>query len=1599
MSSTIVNDALKALPAKAGDGPKSLIKELSAYISGDDYRYFDAELLASVAQKHWDLACARETGQGKISIYCSALAVSGMRKTLIDIVSDDMAFIVDSVVAEINKNNFLIDYMIHPVFYAKYDKAGKLVEVSQTEKDGYIRQSHIHLQIQDIPTQIALKELEEGLYVAMGDVYITNKEWPKMLKCLDEARDELAASKTRRPMNEIQQYCDFLDYLHDNNFTLLGYREYEFIEKNGELISKTVKGKSLGLLADELRPAYISETEEGLPRNMQEMRKNLPPVSVSKTNRLATVHRRVPMDAIAVKTYNKDGSVKGEKLFLGLFTSVTYSRSVSDVPYLRDKVEEVLEMSGFLAGGHDRKALRHILEKYPRDELFQIAPKDLLKISVNILRLQERQRIALFMRKDPFRRYISCLVYVPRDRYGTSLRKTIAGILERELNGTCENFYTSLDDSVFARVLFMIQVKQSDEPVIKTAELEAMLQEAGQTWAELLARALAETHDDESKITRMAMKYGEAFPLAYTVRYRAKQAVFDIDKIEEVLAKNELQLDLYRPEEVDLKQLRLKVYNPDLPLTLSDVMPILENLGLRAISELPFEVKPGASEKSVWVHDFLLETPMLNDFVNIPDVKKNFESGFAKIWAQGMENDGLNRLILAANMNWHEITILRTYVRYLRQINYPFSRQYIESALTSNSKIARMIVDLFKAFHDPKNGAEADSKAAGCAVAIDHALETVDSLDQDRILRMMTSLVEATLRTNYYQRTEDGKAKPYLSVKLDSAKVPELPAPRPYREIFVYSPRVEAIHLRGDKIARGGLRWSDRHEDFRTEVLGLMKAQMVKNAVIVPMGSKGGFVVKSKTNTRQEFMAEGIECYKTFIRGLLDITDNLKGTKVIPPKDVVRRDSDDPYLVVAADKGTASFSDIANSISQEYGFWLDDAFASGGSAGYDHKKMGITAKGAWESVKLHFRQLNHNTQTQDFDVCGVGDMGGDVFGNGMLLSEHIRLIGAFNHLHIFVDPNPDPASSFAERKRLFDNVLGWDQYDVKKLSKGGKIFERSEKILTLTPEIKARFDIDKDKVTPIELMRAILKARTDLMWFGGIGTYIKSSKQSHADVGDKANDALRIDATELRTKVIGEGANLAITQLGRIEFSERGGRMNTDFVDNSGGVNSSDLEVNIKILMTDIMGSKDHDMDLKARNKLLESMTDDVSRLVLRNNYQQAQAISLAEIQAKEKLQIQNDFIKDLEREKGLNRALEGLPDEETVELRLRTGKGLTRPELAVLVSYAKISFTQDLLASDIPQSPDMQDWIFNYFPKALQKKYETEIKRHKLAREIVATSMANSLINRMGPTFLKAQINKTGTTVDQIAKAYIIVRDAFDLRALWDQIEALDNKVPAEVQLKAMREIAILSEHAISWFLTRLGRDLNIGREIEAFGENVTKLRKNLGKIVTPNLQESIELRTDAGKRDGLPEELAQQIALMPVLSSACDIIRISLEQKTEMLATAHAYFQLGEEFHMDWLRQQARYLPSDDHWAAEATRGLVDQLFSAQAFLTVRVLNDTKGTADKGKTLAETWLSAHAQQINQLEPLFAALRRAGTIDLPMLIIAEQKLRNLAGG
>lgn len=1609
MAQDLKKQAHKALPANASPTLKKFLDGFLKSIPDEDKNMVHPAILAEAAQHHLKLSKDRIPGEPRVDIYTPVIEDEewGTGRTVIDVVNDDMPFLVDSVAAEITQNYKLIHLILHPMLHISRSTKGKFKDIVEKAGKDTVVQSHIHIELQGTLSKAVAKKLEKDLYRVLSDTYYATRDWQAMRQKMRDCKKALNNAPTPKyKKDEIDEYLQFLDYLHDDNFTLLGFREYKFREEKGKVISKTIKGSSLGLLHDDIKPVYISENKDGLPQDLQKMRRNLPPLHISKVNKRSTVHRPVPLDAIAVKQFDKKGNVIGECLFIGLLTSVTYSRSIKDVPLLSRKTAEVLKRSGFKPGSHDHKGLSHVLEKYPRDELFQTPNKTLLKTCISIMHLQERQRIALYTRPDPFGRYVSCLVYVPRDRYDTRLRMTIQDILEQEFHGTTGDFYTNLDDSPLARVMFIIYISQENPPEYSVKKIERKLQKAGRLWSERLGDELIKALDNEEKATSFAQKYAEAFPTSYQETYLPKQATFDISKIEEVLDNQKLTLDLYKDKSCDSDQIRLKVFHSNRPMTLSAALPVLENMGLKVISERPFKVRPDDEEQTVWIHDFLMRQDKSIPTIRIKKVKSKFEEAMRKIWYGSVEDDSLNQLVLSAHMNWREIRILRAYVRYMRQMGYPFGTRYIEQALNNNPKIAGHLISLFLALFDPEKQAKADIQAAACMVEIDHALENVDSLDEDRILRSIANLIDATLRTNYFQKGEEKDYKTWLSLKLDSSKIKDLPKPVPYREIFVYSPRVEGVHLRGDVIARGGLRWSDRHEDFRTEILGLMKAQQVKNSVIVPMGAKGGFVVKHPPTEggREAFMKEGIECYKTFIRGLLDITDNRKGKKIIKPKNVVCRDGDDPYLVVAADKGTATFSDIANGLSENYGHWLGDAFASGGSAGYDHKKMGITARGAWESVKRHFRELNHDTQKKEFDVVGIGDMGGDVFGNGMLLSKHICLIGAFNHMHIFCDPDPDPQTSFTERRRLFRAVKGWGDYDKKKLSKGGRIYNRGDKSLKLTPEIRKRFGIEEETVAPGELMKAMLRARTDLLWFGGIGTYIKASHESNADAGDKGNDAIRIDATEVRARVIGEGANLAITHPARIEFSRHGGKINADFIDNSGGVDSSDHEVNLKILTADIMNGGKHKMGIKARNSLLEDMTDEIAALVLRNNYQQAQAISLMELQTVKNLPAHARFIRDLERNHGIDRQIEGLPDEEEIERRAQAGKGLTRPELAVLMSYSKILFSKDLLDSDIPDTDVMQDyWLVDYFPERMRSKYNAEILNHMLRREIVATTMSTSLVNRMGPTFVKGLMDKTGASCASVARAYLVVRDAFGLRAFWDKIEALDNKVPAQVQLRAMKSTSRMMERETEWFLTRLGRKPDMDKDTKNFGKGIAELYQCIDKVVPKDLGLTIKQRTEAGINDGLSRELARQIALIPMMGAAFDIIRISMDRKTDLALTAKIYFELGEYFHIDWLRQQAKYMTAEDRWMAEALDGLLKELDNCQAGLTNHIIKETAKDLKSKKvgtaSIVEYWVEQYCPQAKQLEPLFNEIRRSGSIDMAMLTIAEQRLRNLFGG
>ena len=1642
MTKTPLKQAQSHVSGKDKLDHKSFFKTFYAKVPKEDMEMMAPENLAYTAQNHLKLSRARPVGKKPaISVYTPTLKKGGWDagRTIIDIVNDDMAFLVDSVVAEVIRHNQQIAVFIHPILHAERDSKNTLINIHAEPKTGKTAgQSHIHIELGRIISQEQCQELKIGLERVLSDTRFANRDWPAIRDRLKNVQAVLDTAPKLYSSALIAEYKAFLGYLYDNNFTLLGYREYSLTHEKKKLKSKIVKGSSLGLLSDEIEPVYINEARKSLTQTQQNLRAGQEPLTISKVNKRSTVHRRVPLDAITIKKYDKKGKIVGEILFIGLFTSVTYSRSVEDIPYLRMKVDNVVKRSKFANASHNHKAIRHILEKYPRDEILQMPDRLLFDHTVSILRLQERPRIALYTRSDPFGRYISCLVYVPRERYETKLRLKLQNVLEQQLGGKCTIYKVSQDDSPLSRVLYQIDINALGKiPKFSNEKLEEALIEAGQNWPDRLNETIEDNIDDPEQVANMIRRYGNAFPLSYHEHYDPIQAVLDIKKINNIIDGDIIDLALYEDTSGNETEIHLKLYHAKIPLALSDVLPIMENMGLNIITELPSEIQPAQHKDTIWIHDFLIEPSDKNSPVDIQAAKAPFEEVFKKIWHREMESDSINMLSFYAQMTWRDIAILRSYAHYLRQTGSAFSLPYMESAITTYPNIAKKIVVLFKEMFDPSNpvNKQMDEKQKAKEIkSIHKKLDKVSSLDHDRILRSLVGLVSATLRTNFFQTDKNGHPKAHLSLKLDSSQITELPEPKPYREIFVYAARVEGVHLRGDKIARGGLRWSDRHEDFRTEVLGLMKAQQVKNAVIVPMGAKGGFVVKNPTKDggRDALISEGIECYKIFVRGLLDITDNRKGSDIIRPKDVVCYDEEDPYLVVAADKGTASFSDIANGLSEEYGFWLGDAFASGGSAGYDHKKMGITARGAWESVKRHFRELNHDTQTQDFDVIGVGDMAGDVFGNGMILSEHIRLIGTFNHIHIFCDPDPDTAKTFKERQRLFKEVKGWDHYNQKLLSKGGKIFSRSDKSLTLTPEIRKRFDIDEKKVSPNRLIRAMLCARTDLLWFGGIGTYVKATSESHADVGDKGSDSLRINATEIRAKVLGEGANLAITQAARIEYARNGGYLNADYIDNAGGVASSDDEVNIKILLGDVMRKPKHKLDIKKRNKLLESMTESVSTHVLRGNYQQAQGISLMELQAADNMASHGQLIHHLKQRIGLSRTLEKLPTQEEIDHRIRIGKGLTRPELSILQSYAKISYTADLLNSDITESKAMEERLIRYFPKKLGQSYSKEILDHRLKAEIIATSLANGIVNRMGPDFIRDRMEKCGVSCEDIAKAYIIVREAFGLRDTWNAIEALDGKVPATVQLNALCETSRMVERAVTWFLTRFGRKLNINRDVASFKDGIMAVKNNLNIVVPKELLNKINQLTKNGVDNGLPKTLSHDISMMPILGSACDIIRISVDYKFDIAITARVYFELGQHFHLDWMRQKARYLPTESRWSAQALEGLIDQLYTCQAGLTVRILTDMnkdiqQGTKKNGQnngqnnsqnngqdngqdngqnigcngrdSVLEAWINDRGAQAKLLEPLFNELRRSANIDMSMLIIAEQRLRNLYGG
>ncbi len=1586
-----------ARAAGRGSGRHDLTQRfLRGYFHGvaeDDLAAQAPGILARAALAHLAFGTRRLAPRALVRVFNPTLSEDGFESphTLVFSVTDDMPFLVDSLGMALNRAGLAVHLIVHPVLQVRRDARGRLIDIGTNGAHAAHPESWQLYEVDRITDPQQLERLRRELESTLADVRGAVADFMPMRERVREIIARLETDPPPLPAAEVSEARHLLDWMEGRHFVFLGYRHYRLERGRSEdrLVPDVLS--SLGVLARTRRGARAPATV--LRGDVRARARDPELLIVTKANSMATVHRAEYLDYVGVKTFDNRGLVDGEHRFLGLWTSTAYHGSPREIPVLRRKVERVIEHFGLDPASHDGKEVLNVLETYPRDELFQAGVADLVRIVRGVVNLYERRTVRLLVRRDPYHRFYSCLVYVPRDRYNTEVRQRIERIAAEGFAGTSVESQAQISGSSHARLHVVVRTDPGRQHKPDFAAIERRIAEAALTWSDRLRGVLIGQRGEAAALTLLA-RYRHAFPIAYQDDVAPEAVLDDLTDLEALRAEPQtLRLKLYRPAAQKPERVHLKIAKRGDPVPISDILPMLENFGLRVISERPYQLawpEGGAA----WIQDFELEhRDQL--VINIAHSEVRFREAFLAAWGGAVENDGFNRLVLGADLAARQIVVLRAYCRYLLQTGVPFSQIYMERTLAGNAPITRNLVRLFETRFEPGSARTARAERAAETIAgqIRAALDGVASLDDDRILRAYLNLVRATLRTNFYQAGADGRPKTYLSFKLDPAMIPDLPLPRPKFEIFVYSPRVEGVHLRMGDVARGGIRWSDRREDFRTEVLGLMKAQNVKNTVIVPVGAKGGFVPKRLAGSREEIQAEVVACYQTFIRGLLDLTDNIVSGRIVPPREVVRRDPDDPYLVVAADKGTATFSDIANAISAEYGFWLGDAFASGGSAGYDHKKMGITARGAWECVKRHFREMGVDTQKTDFTVAGIGDMSGDVFGNGMLLSRHIRLQAAFDHRHIFLDPDPDPAASLAERARLFALPRSsWDDYDRKKLSRGGGVFPRTLKSIALSGEARALLGLESASAAPNEIIRAILRMPVELLWNGGIGTYVKASDETQAEVGDRTNDSVRINGRELRAKVVGEGGNLGLSQRGRVEYALKGGRLNTDFIDNSAGVNTSDVEVNIKILLNPLVA--DGKLTRGERNRLLVRMTGAVADVVLRNNYLQGQAISTLEVQSAARLQEFQHLIRSLERSGDLNRALEFLPGDDELLERRKRGIGLARPELAILLAYSKIWLNNHLLASDVPEDPYLSNELERYFPAPLQERFPRAIAHHRLRREIIATATTNSLVNRMGPTFVTRAQEDSGAEPAQIARAYTAAREIFTMRGVWEQIEALDNRVPAKLQYEAAFQTSRLLRHATYWLLSARRRGLQVDAAVKEFRGGVHELEVRIAEVLTGDELERFGEARRRYAEAGLPPQLAARVASLDALNAALDIVEIAGAHHGSVTETARVYFEVGTRTGVDWLRSRIEKLAVDGPWQAIARTGLRDAALRVHRRLTERVLTRPERGAANARVAA--WLEASGKELAHWQRTLTDMRSAGAADFATLTVGVETVRKL---
>lgn len=1535
-------------------------------------------------------------------------------RTIVQCNLNDSPFILDSVINCLYRDDRILHEVIHPILNVERDAKGNLTKVysEKSEKAGGIRESLIHIEIGHIASEAEIKKVESDIIDVLECVEFAVKDWKQMTEKVQQTIARLEKDKKNLPPEDSSEALEFIKWAAGNNFIFLGYRDYDFKkDRTATFNDKT----QLGIYNARMNKKHDDKLQK-LSFN-DEFLANSRIVEITKSGRKSVVHRPAHMDYIGVKKYDEKGNIIGEERYLGLFTSKVYFQSAHTIPIIRSKIDSIIEKAGFRHDSHNGKSLVAVLESHPRDELLQSTEEELFEMGMGIVSLSEKPATKIFIRRDRFYRFYSCIIYIPREFFTTHLRNSIQEILEEELKGKVMDYYTQVTDSPLARVNVLVRTTPEDEASdylnevnlkfrdakVDIEKIERRIVEKTNSWIDGLSKKLTEKFG-EIEGEKYFRDYAKSFPEGFKDLYHPGGATADITKVEQVYKSGDLQLDFdfYKLERDEPDYFHLKLYSLDKRITLSEIMPVIENMGFHAIDEVIFNIQPRHRDKAVWMHHFRLifnrtELDVNSEVkIDIHKIKAIFEETLLLIWAKKVENDRLNQLVARAGLTAREVMVLRAYGKYTIQINFPYSLEFINRVLCKHPAISKAIAGLFIAKFNPALGEEHRKTEIEEQIGnIKSALNKVQAVTEDKILTQIAETVKATLRTNFFTKTKENNFKNYFSFKLKPDQVPNMVKPVLFAEIFVYSYDMEGIHLRGGKVARGGLRWSDRHEDFRTEILGLVKAQMVKNSVIVPTGSKGGFVVKNATGiSREEFMTRGQDCYRTFLRGLLDVTDNIINGNIITPENVVRVDGDDPYLVVAADKGTATFSDIANGISEEYNFWLGDAFASGGSAGYDHKKMAITARGGWVSVMRHFREMGRDCQKEDFTCVGIGDMSGDVFGNGMLQSEHIRLVAAFNHMHIFVDPTPNAAKTFKERDRLFKLPKStWSDYDRALISKGGGIFERASKTIPISKEMKEIFSIKEDSLSSDELIKKILTSEIDLLWNGGIGTYVKASSETNEQVGDKANDSLRVNGNELKCKVVGEGGNLGFTQRARIEYARIGGRINTDAIDNSGGVDCSDHEVNIKIALREAVVS--NKLNLQSRNKLLEEMTDDVAKLVLRDNELQTHAITLMENQKNKIIEDNIGLMHYLEKNGKLDRAIEFLPTNEVLANRSVAKQGFTRPELAVLLAYSKMSVFDELINSHLPDDSYFTTDLMLYFPKKMRETYLEEIQCHRLRREIIATFVANSIVNRTGTTFFHKMREETGMKGCDVARAYTIVRDVFCLREIWEEIESLGTQINLDTMMKLYAEVDRLIERGTSWFLRNCKHPLQTAILVETFKPAAAEIAKHLEDVMNPEIREARDKTMNDFISNNVPQSLAKKVADLDAIAAATDIKLASENTGIPLNIVGEVYFDLGSRFRLTWLRISARKLMGDSHWDNLSLKTIISTFYDQQMKLTEDVLK--KGCDKNSCELSiDKWIADKKKPVTRYTNFIKELQTQEKISMPMLTVAMERVSHI---